>query len=94
MRSDILKFLNKAYRMLGIECYYIPEDDVYVVTKNHKGVQNFTSRTFYMQPRGFRLNEWRALIKLGLNHNMGERSTVEQIHAKFGQGKKIQLSGN
>jgi hypothetical protein len=93
MKSDILKFLKKAHQSLGIEAHYYPDTDVYVVSKNGKGVQNFTTRTFYMQPKGFRFYEWRALIKLGLNQNMGERSVREQINVDMGQAKRLKLNG-
>lgn len=89
MRSDIVAFIEKAHRLLGINAYYIPDGDIYVVTKNGKAVQNFTSFHFYQQPKHFRLREWRGIIKLGINQNMGEASVKEQIKQTMSYGKRI-----
>lgn len=89
MRSDILAFIQKAHEKLGINAYYIPDGDIYVVTKNGKAVQNFTSYHFYQIPKYFRLREWRAMIKIGLNQNMGEKTVQEQIKQNMSLGKRI-----
>ncbi len=89
MRPQILKFISLAKEKLGINAYYMPDGDIYVVTKNGKAVQNFTSDQFYQIPWRFRLNEWRSIIKVGLVQNMGEKTVVNQIHQKLALGKKI-----
>lgn len=92
MRKDIVDFIKKADKAFrGLEAYYIPTDDLYVVTKNGKAVSNFTSYHFYRLPKDFRMMEWRGIINQGLVHNSGER-TVDTVQ-KRGMGKKIKLHG-
>lgn len=90
MRADIVNFIRTADKKYGpLEAYYIPEGDIYFVTKNGKAVQNFTSKLFYQQPKYFRLREWGGMIRLGMNHNMGEKTVINQIHQERAMGKKI-----
>lgn len=92
MRADILSFIRLAHKKIGpLEAAYIPADDLYIITKNGKSVQNFTSKLFYQVPRYFRLNEWRAMIRVGMNHNMGEKNVVDQLSQVKNVGKKILL---
>jgi len=93
VRQDILDFLKLAHKRLGVEAYYIPDGDIYVVTKCQKAVQNFTSDKFYQIPKWHRLNEWYGMIKLGLNQNMGEKTLHDQIQQTMSFGKKIYLHG-
>lgn len=88
MKRDIISFLKKAKRKYGIDAYYLPEGDLYIVTKDGKAVQNFTTMHFYQIPQYFRLYEYGAIINLGLNHNMGE-VTKDQIYQTSVMGKKI-----
>lgn len=91
MRKDIVSFIQLANTKYGpLQAYYLPVDDLYVVTKNGKSVQNFRSSHFYELPRYFRLREWGALIKVGLNHNMGERHADQLVQVR-NMGKKILL---
>lgn len=91
MKQDILKFIEQAHRKFrGLEAYYIPEDDLYVIMKNGKALSNFTSTHFYQLPQYYRLREWEGILQ-GLDHNMGEKTVkTEQIK---GLGKKIILNG-
>ena len=90
MRKDIINFLKLAQKRYGkLDAYYIPVDDLYVVTKNGKAVQNFKSYHFYQQPKYFRLKEWGGMIGAGMVHNMGERQIRDQLTQVRGMGKKI-----
>lgn len=90
MRADIIRFLKDASRKFhGLEAWYLPTDDLYVVAKNGKAVANFTSALFYKLPKYYRLYEWRGIINQGLNHNMGE-STV-RTEQRRNLGIKIKL---
>lgn len=92
MRPDILQFLKLASKRFGgLVGYYIPSDDLYIITKNGKAVQNFKSYQFYQQPKYFRLKEWAGMIGAGLNHNMGERGIQDQIVQVRSMGKRILL---
>ncbi len=92
MRIDIIRFLKLASKKFhGLEAYYIPDGDLYVVTKNGRAVSNFNSWHFYKLAKYFRLREWRGIINQGLNHNAGEK-TVDTVQ-KRGMGIKINLNG-
>lgn len=92
MRADIIRFLKLASkRFHGLEAYYMPEGDLYVVTKNGRAVSNFTSFHFYKLPKYMRLAEWRGIINQGLNHNEGEKH-VDTVQ-KRGMGITIKLNG-
>lgn len=88
MKPDIVDFVRKAIRKYGVEAAYLPDGDLYVITKDGKAVQNFTTYHFYQQPQYFRLREYEAIINLGLNHNMGE-AHVSQLSQLMAIGKKI-----
>lgn len=90
MRKDIVNFLRDANRQFrGLEAWYVPTDDLYIVAKNGKAVSNFTSTLFYRLPKYYRMREWRGIINQGLAHNMGE-STV-RTEQRRNLGIKIKL---
>jgi hypothetical protein len=88
MRKDITDFVALVKKEFKLEARYFPRNDVYSLRKNGKGVQNFNSRNFYQLPKSFRRSQIRAIIKVGLNHNMGEK-TKEQIQLHQAMGKRI-----
>lgn len=88
MRSDIIRFIRRMKMKYGIEAIYIPENDVYSLRLKGRVVQNFNSKNFYDLPRRHRDNELRALIKIGLNHNLGEK-IKDSLYLNRTLGKKI-----
>lgn len=74
MRIDILNFIQEVKKLYGLEARYFPNNDVYSLRKNGKGVQNFNSRNFYQLPKSFRKAQIRGIIQKGLTHNMGEKT--------------------
>ena len=72
MKKEIVDFVIAACVKYGLESYYIPDNDCYVLTKKGRAVQNFNTIHFYQIPRKRRMWEYRALIKAGLAHNLGE----------------------
>lgn len=87
MRQEIVKFVREACAKYALEAYYIPESDVYVLTKKGRAVQNFNSEQFYQYPRRQRMKEYRALIA-GMMHNLGE-SIKDQIFLPRKYGVRI-----
>ena len=90
MRVDILKFIRKVCKKEGLEAVYFPDNDVYSLRKNGRGVHNFNSKNYYMLPRSYREFHVHALLKVGLNHNLGE-PLKNQLYLDRGQGKKIKI---
>jgi hypothetical protein len=88
MRIDIVRFIKKVCIKEGLEAVYFPENDVYSIRKNGRGVHNFNSKNFYMLPQRFRESHVHALLKVGLNHNLGE-ALKNQLYLNRGQGKRI-----
>lgn len=71
-----------------MEAYYIPDGDVYVLTKKGRAVQNFNTTQFFSIPPKIRMKEYMPLIKAGLNHNLGE-AMKDQIFLPRKYGVKI-----
>lgn len=88
MRIEILKFIGEVKEQFQLEARYFPNNDVYSLRKNGKGVQNFNSRNFYDLPKSYRKAQIRGIIQRGLAHNMGEK-TKGMIHLNMAQGRKI-----
>lgn len=86
MKPEIVKFIQEACQKYKLEAYFIPETQVYTLTKKGRAVQNFNAQQFYSYPKKRRMWEYNALIRAGLSHNLGERHTKEQIFLprKFG----------
>ena len=84
MKAEIVQFVKKACARYKLEAYYIPEGDVYVLTRKGRAVQNFNTEQFYQYPRQQRMKEYRALIA-AMQQNLGE-SYKDQIFLprKFG----------
>jgi hypothetical protein len=80
MKSDIKMFILSVNRRYGTECLYFSDNDVYSIRFKGRAVQNFNSEKFYSLPKRNRFNMIRSIIKLGLAHNIGERSLRNQIY--------------
>ncbi len=88
MKPDIVRFIRELKIKFNVEAFYFAYSDVYSIRYKGKGVQNFNSKNFYEIPRRFRQNMIRALIKVGLNHNYGEK-VGPQLTLNRSVGKKI-----
>lgn len=89
MIKEIVQFILKCHEKYGTEALYFPDDDIYSIRYKGRAVQNFTSTIFYQLPKRHRFNMIKDIIKLGLNHNSGERHLHNQLHLDMAQGKKI-----
>lgn len=63
--------------------------DIYSVSINGKYLINFSSKNFADIPRNQRIKQILGIIKVGLTHNMGEKSLVDQVEIPRRQGKKL-----
>jgi hypothetical protein len=84
----IRHFIREICAKHGLEAYYFPSTDVYSIRFKGKGIQNFNSANFFTLPRRFREKEILALKKVGLAHNVGEK-TKDQILLNSGLGKRL-----
>lgn len=89
MRYDIVRFIKKVAQKYGLEAIYIPDNDVYSIRKNGRAVHNFNSQNFYQLPQRHRENHVMALLKVGLNHNLGENKINKTLFLNRNIGKKI-----
>jgi len=89
MDRTVVKFIRACHEKYGTDALYFADDDIYSIRFRGRAVQNFTSTIFYQLPKRHRFNMIRDIIKLGLNHNVGERHLTNQLFLAQGQGKKI-----
>jgi uncharacterized membrane protein YesL len=95
MIEDITKFVLEASQRLKVPLclHYYPsyyQDDkfsIFSISIHGKYLLNFTTGNFYSVPKAMRMKELLPLIKVGLAHNMGERSLKDQIQVPRRQGK-------
>lgn len=88
MRADIKRFIVDVCKEYGLEAYYLPDDDVYCVTKKGRAVTTFNTFKFYTIPKRARRNMILPLLKVGLAHNLGE-SYRDQVYHDRKLGIKI-----
>jgi chaperonin GroEL len=89
MNRIIVKFILKLKEKYKVEALYFPDNDIYSVRFRGQAVQNFNSMQFYQIPQRHRFNQIGQILRLGLNHNRGERSMMNQIYMNRSIGKKI-----
>ena len=88
MRRDITRFIEKVKGKYGLEAIYLPIKDLYCLRYKGRGVQNFNSKNFYTLPQRHRERLIHAIIKVGLNHNVGEKHR-DSIYQQRNIGKTI-----
>jgi len=89
MRRDIVFWIKEMKKKFGLEAVYIPDNDVYSLRFKGKSVHNFNSKNYYLLPKRYRENHVRALLKVGLNHNIGQNIVKQQIILNRCLGKRI-----
>ena len=89
MNHEIIRFIKSVNKKYKTNTLYFPDDDIYSIRFRGRAVQNFTSTIFYQLPKRFRFNMIKDIIKLGVDHNSGERHMYNQILLDSGHGKKI-----
>ena len=73
MKNEIVLWVKRAAQHYKLEAYYLPDNDAYIMTFRGRAVMNFTSKMFYQIPKNVRFKQIMLMMKLGLNHNFGEK---------------------
>lgn len=86
MKTEIVNFITFACETLKARANYLYDGDIYMIHKDGKAVQNFTTSQFYEIPKRERIRDWERLIRIGLVNNLGEKNVKEQLlmPIKFG----------
>jgi len=89
MKKDIVNFIHSLMEKYRLEAIYFPDDDIYSIRFFGRAVQNFNSKQFYSLPKRHRMRQIVQILKLGLSHNVGERSLKDRLYLNRNLGKKI-----
>jgi hypothetical protein len=87
--NGIKKWILQMHEKYGIEANYFPSKDMYSLMYRGKGIQNFTSEIFYQLPKRLREKRIYGIIRVGLNHNLGEKTVGDKIYLNRNVGKRI-----
>lgn len=82
MRPDIKKFVLKVCSTFKLEAYYLPSDDIYCITKRGMSIRVFTTKQFDEIPKVYRFHQIGRMLRLGLNHNLGESYRDQVFHQR------------
>ena len=88
MKQDVVRYIKDVCTKFGFSAHYIPKNDLYMIHRNGRAVQNFTSKQFYEIPKLARMRMFNPLVKLGLNNNV-DGHTSNQVFINKKLGKKI-----
>lgn len=93
MKRDVSNWCYKMASKYKMTCIYIYTNECYSFTKRGYGIQNFTLNQFYGIPKRERENMLLSLLKVGLNHNIGEKKLSGQLQIPHKIGKLIAKFG-
>lgn len=88
MKVEIQNFIRKAIKRYGLQAYYQPKHNLYVLHLNGRAIQNFSEKNFYEIPQMERMRMLEPLIKVGLANNLTNRN-YEQVIGPYRVGFKI-----
>jgi hypothetical protein len=88
MRTEIVSFIKDMNKKYGFEAIYLPVKDLYCIRYRGRGIQNFDTKRFYQLPKQHREKLLHAILKVGLNHNLGEK-TKGAIYQNRSIGQQI-----
>ena len=89
MKNEIVKFIKHACKRYKLNANYIPTDDVWVIHKEGRAVQNFTTDQFYQIPKRARLSMFEPLVRIGLAKNLNQARHEQFFLRGVRFGKKI-----
>jgi len=89
MLSEIESFFRAVAPRLGLAVYYMVGKDRWLITKNGKILQGFSTKTFYSLPKRSRMNDFEPLLKIGLANNMGGEKMKNQVYLERVVGRRI-----
>jgi hypothetical protein len=73
VKNEIVNWVKKVCLRYNLEAIYVPDNDVYSIRKNGRGVHNFNTPQFYQLPKRHREELVHRLLRVGLVHNLGEK---------------------
>lgn len=79
MKTEILSFINRIKDIYKLEAFYFAPKDLYIIRFRGKGIQNFNSTQFYQIPKRLREKTIGNILRVGLNHNVGERHLKKSL---------------
>ena len=87
MLREVTRFVLDACERLHIplslnfypSCYQNGKFDIYSIHFRGRSLINVTNKNFYDIPKAKRFHEFVPLLKVGMNENLGEYSTKDQI---------------
>lgn len=89
MKNEIVEYLKYACSLYKLNANYIPGDDIWVVHKGGRAVQNFTTDQFYQVPKRARLSMFEPLVRIGLANNLNQANHSQFFLRGVRFGKKI-----
>jgi hypothetical protein len=88
MRQEIVDFLKEVLPPLGLSADYMTGKDTYLIHKQGRMIQGFTTKIFYSIPKRARKNELGPLLTFGLTSNLGN-SNNQNLFIERRVGKRI-----
>lgn len=86
MKQEIVSFVKEACVKYKLNANYIPDGDIWVIHKQGRAVQNFTTDQFYQIPKRARMSQFEPLVRIGLANNLGAAHKNQVfINRKFGR---------
>ena len=79
MKAEIKNWIIKVAKRYNFSAIYFPLKDMYSIRFKGRGIQNFTSKTFYMLPKRHRESMMLPLLKVGLSQNFGEKKLRDSL---------------
>lgn len=101
MLREVTLFVLEACKRLHIplslnfypSSYQQGKFDIYSIHFRGRSILNVTNRNFYDIPKAKRFHEFIPLIKIGMNHNLGEYTTRDQVEIPRRQGVNVIRDG-
>lgn len=88
MKQEVVDYVVRVCKRLGLNANYLADDDLYFIHKNGRAIQGFTTWQFYSIPKRAREQEFLPLLKIGLANNLAERYH-DQVFMRLKYGKKL-----
>lgn len=85
MRIEIRDFVVKACKKYRLKANYLPDGDIWMIHKDGRAVQNFTSDHFYQIPKRARMSQFEPLVRLGMNQNLQSNPDQLFLNRKLGR---------
>ena len=88
MKAEITRFLRKELPRFGLSCHYQASRDTFLIHKEGRMLQGFSTKVFYSIPKRERANMFEPLLKIGLAANLGNANNAN-LFLERRVGKKV-----